>query len=265
VKAVHSVGEGLEKVPALPGLAVTTPRKMALAGTLAFLAGYADVVCFIRYHCFASMMTGNVLVFGKSFIQEPLTKDGKPYLHHAAFVLGLIVCRIFGLFLRTKAERAHRYGTALLTPFLVALVVVGELANYIATDSLYSSKLNAWGLAIVFGVQADASMKGVLGCPTMMVTGHIQNLTHAVMAKLHDNKPLRTAKVGLHVSVISGLCFGSFVGAAVNKHIHGDVAHMQFTPVIIVLAILLVVEDQLRQPDPVVVSADVAPKSVKDV
>jgi len=238
--------------------AATSPRKIALAGCFAFTAGYADVVCLIRYKCFVSMMSGNLLEMGRSLIDEPLLQDGHLYFHHAAFILGLIICRMIGLFLRHKVQRCSLLGTVFVAPFLVLVVVGGEVADYCTPYSLYSSQFGAWPLAVVFGMQADASMKGVLGVPTMMATGHIQNLTYALMAKFEENRPLKTVKVGLHITVIICLCAGAITGATVNKYIAGTkFIDLQFTPVIVVLASLLVIESALEvgskpQPNPVV-------------
>ena len=43
------------------GIKAQLHTKSALAFAFAFVSGYADVICFVRYDAFATMMTGNVL------------------------------------------------------------------------------------------------------------------------------------------------------------------------------------------------------------
>lgn len=221
-----------------------------LAASFAFAAGYADAICLVRYKVFATMMTGNLLLMGLSLVSPNFIRiPGETQVTFPLFLLCIILCKMLGVGLREEAERFHPYGTSILCPFLVLIFVAVEVVNYATPDPLYPPHYGVCFLAPIGGMVNSVSIHGVLGVPTTMATGHMQNMTYAVQDYFHEGKSLRNVRVGLHLVITAGLFFGVLAGgyiAMISKD--QKWAELLMSPCLILMAIAVVVEDEDSTP-----------------
>jgi len=213
--------------------------KLGLAFSFAWIAGYADVICLIRYKVFPSMMTGNLLQLGRSFFEEI----------DATFLIAIIVCRMGGLAVHYFAERRFAYGTTLVAPFLFVMIIGIEALRLHWPDA-FPRKYEVCFLAPVFGVQSAVSMQGCLGCPTSMGTGHLQNITYSIIGYF-TGEAVNHLKLFCDLAIICGLAFGALCGSVANSYLKGYMAHdFLLSAAMVPMIVLFSIDDWCSTPPP---------------
>merc|ERR1711879_23601 len=92
-------------------------------------------------------------------------------------------------------------------------------------------------------------MKGCLGVPTTLATGHLQNLAYYLIAKLDKDPKVDWNKTAVSASVVLGVVLGATFGAFVNFEFgRTHWSTLMMTPVVALLGILLVADDMISDP-----------------
>lgn len=167
-------GSGERPVEGLPAHTPTTgvqsTRKLLTIGGLAFVGGWVDVVCIVRYNAFAAMQTGNTVMIGKSIA------DSNEREADAFYYAVLVMCNMLGVvgleliqWALSVRSSTRNPATILVLPTIILLVGCDVL------DATMGS--NKWHMCLpsaAFGAQnALVSSPRVLGIPTMIMTGNI--------------------------------------------------------------------------------------------
>ena len=142
-----------------------------LAFGFAFVGGWADVICLVRYNAYAGMQTGNVVMTGKSIAA---TDDGPA---ETWFYFAVVLCNMGGVVcfemvqwcLVARCSGRHSTATCLALPIAAMLVACDVLDMSAGT-----SKWHVCLPAAAFGCQ-NALVSGAdsLGLPTTIMTGHV--------------------------------------------------------------------------------------------
>jgi len=220
--------------------------KSVLAFCFACFAGYANVICLIRYKVLPSMMTGNLLQLGRSLVEDNID---------AVLIILIIVCRMGGLAIHHFAKKRFAYGTTLLTPLLLFTIVCVERTRYVrhwrsGVLVPFDQKYEVCFLAPVFGVQAAVSMQGCLGCPTTLGTGHLQNLSYSLIG-WGSGKAVDRVKCICDCAIIAGLAVGALCGSMANSFFQGCAVHEFLLSIAMLpLIVLFAIDDYLSTPDP---------------
>jgi uncharacterized membrane protein YoaK (UPF0700 family) len=138
---------------------------MLQACLLALIAGYADAAGFLSYDAFAGLMTGNTILLGIALSNEKLGAAVFQFAIIAAFMLGVILARVF-----LRLDGRPR------TPLLLVaalLILCGFLDREIAAPVL----------AFAMGMQNSAAHRfNGISLNTVFITGNLQKLGEGVIA-----------------------------------------------------------------------------------
>eukprot|EP00746_Dinoflagellata_sp_MGD_P059763 gnl/MRDRNA2_/MRDRNA2_254611_c0_seq1.p1 gnl/MRDRNA2_/MRDRNA2_254611_c0~~gnl/MRDRNA2_/MRDRNA2_254611_c0_seq1.p1 ORF type:complete len:287 (-),score=11.55 gnl/MRDRNA2_/MRDRNA2_254611_c0_seq1:96-956(-) len=223
---------------------VSVRTKFFLALGFAWIAGFVDVICLIRYKALPSMMTGNLIQLGRSLVEEI----------DAVFLIALICCRMGGLAIHYFAERRFAYGTTLVAPLLGFTIISLEYIQYKCihvngTGPLFHRKYDLLFMAPVFGVQQAVSMQGCLACPTTLATGHLANLTYSIIDLFLGKGIANVAKFACDCAIVLGLAGGALVGSCANTYCKETVLHDFLLSIgVLPLILLFAVDDYLSTP-----------------
>lgn len=134
-------------------------------GTLAFLAGSSDVVCFRRFGAYANMMTGNTISFALAI--------GTLQFVDALFFFSVVLAHAVGvgLYRVVDVKRKGRFTASIFAP----VVAVSFAASEIAPGTRFAMLPLAMASGVVNAVSSEQT-----GVITSMVTGHMQKLTNFV-------------------------------------------------------------------------------------
>mmetsp|Transcript_104463 Transcript_104463/g.294422 ORF Transcript_104463/g.294422 Transcript_104463/m.294422 type:complete len:318 (+) Transcript_104463:64-1017(+) len=140
-------------------------RTSFLVAGLAFLAGWADVVCYMRCHCYGIMMTGNTIAMAAAVAHLRLAD--------VAFFSSMLLAYVGGvaLFGRAQCYIRHRPSTGVIAAALLLLFASSDLLALCCPGSRWYMSLVAFGLAIINALSSTAT-----GTITCLVTGHLQRL-----------------------------------------------------------------------------------------
>jgi len=183
-------------------------RRLALAAALAFLSGWADVVCLVRYSAFAGMQTGNAVMVGRDLADDEHGAD------EALYHLTIMGSNLLGVMLYEVVSH-----TVPLRRSLWLLAVVAGLATG-ASDVLAAlagpSKWYVCFAAASFGAQnALSTSEAVLGVSTTIMTGNLQKigaaLTRRILRMPVPEKQARGSKLG--AVVLAATVLGAMVAA----------------------------------------------------
>mmetsp|Transcript_1137 Transcript_1137/g.2502 ORF Transcript_1137/g.2502 Transcript_1137/m.2502 type:complete len:333 (-) Transcript_1137:136-1134(-) len=190
---------------------VLVRAQAAICFTLAFLTGYVDIVCYLRWHAFATMMTGNVLLFSRNLAGD----DTAGLLH-----LSIILAYVAGIAVYKVIIRKVSHRTALtFAPFLALCILLVELLDWWADVERHPRYLIVL-MAPIFAVQTTLCLEAGLGTVTASVTAHTHNLMRCVFQFLIcELRPSDKKKLSLSLAVILGVAGGAVIGAIVSTAI----------------------------------------------
>eukprot|EP00931_Biecheleriopsis_adriatica_P067551 TRINITY_DN41669_c0_g1_i1.p1 TRINITY_DN41669_c0_g1~~TRINITY_DN41669_c0_g1_i1.p1 ORF type:complete len:281 (-),score=24.04 TRINITY_DN41669_c0_g1_i1:213-1055(-) len=211
-----------------------------LSSWLAFWAGYADVITFVRHDAFAASMTGNMVLTGRCLYGRLAqnTNQTRPP-HHWVFYASILSCYWLGaltyhvIFQRMPMRAATLAGII----FTIIAGVCDVIFNLADTDLELSQYHRAWfviGLTPLFGVQAALSTNCCLSNPTTATLSHL-DLWARMLAKLSVQGLSAEEYSKVAVSMVTMLSFvvGTVVGDALGGILYK--ARWAFMPVIVSL------------------------------
>ena len=143
-------------------------RRLAVAASLAFLSGWADVICLARFSAFAGMQTGNAVWLGRDMA------EGKAV--DAAFHLIIICSNMLGVMLYELSSRTS------VSLRLVAVVVGCATVSADLLDAFVgSSRWSVCFVAAAFGAQnALTANDARLSVNTTIMTGNVAKIGAAL-------------------------------------------------------------------------------------
>jgi uncharacterized membrane protein YoaK (UPF0700 family) len=167
------------------------------AALLAGIAGYVDVICFLRLGgAFAANMTGNLVAIGIEAAAGRWLRAAWIASLPVAFLLGVLAARLV-----LRAHRSTRF-SLLIEAAVIALSASGLLG--LAAVPLLSAAM---------AMQNEAVRHGVVAVNVGFVTGDIQQLGERLIA---ETVPGPQSKGGLQAPVILTILVCYAFGAAIG-------------------------------------------------
>ena len=209
-------------------------RKLLATSGLAFVSGWADVVCVVRFSAFAGMQTGNMVMAGRVLVD-----DEHPPSDFWFFMM-LILSGLVGMaafeFLRVCAPDIRM---AWFAAPLAFLIVLSDVLDFVAG----SSRWHACLVAVSLGAQ-NALVAAEFGVSTTMQTGNLSKFGTGIVALLTGKGGRFGSCVTEHAvyplcvtATVLGSCFGALL-----RDMTGHV-RLQFLPIGILQAVLICVAD----------------------
>lgn len=216
-----------------------------VAGGIAFITGYADVVSLKRWQCFCGMLTGNTIWLGRVLA-------GEKGLHGPLFYVAIILSFFLGVALHRWADMrwtsrgASRVGTAIgLLGFAIEIFMLFWGHSAMAFSD---AKWAVLFYVPLFGVITSASSDGRLGVTTTMVTGHVTKLGQASVSwPGHEHSYVDKCKLMVSLTVWLSVAAGACTAILVLRQRYFDTAGA-FLPVLPTLILLLLLLDHLTLP-----------------
>ena len=171
------------------GRVLSTP--LFFASAMACLAGCSNTICFRQFQCYATMMTGNLVLLSISLAEQNWGDAVRRLSYVASYLAGAVVARMVELACRQRAEDSSRqYTNQHLKIMSDLLVVVFSLAQWtiakMADPSIASGglKLNLVLLAFGYGIIYSSASQLLNGTICQLMTGHITRVGVSIADKL---------------------------------------------------------------------------------
>ena len=147
-------------------------HRLVVAASLAFLSGWADVICLVRFSAFAGMQTGNAVWLGRD------VAEGRPI--YAVFHLTIICSNMLGVMMYELSARTNA------SLRLVAVLVGCATVSADLLDALVgSSRWSVCFVAAAFGAQnALTANDARLSVNTTIMTGNVAKIGAALTQML---------------------------------------------------------------------------------
>lgn len=177
---------------------ITLPDRAITMGSLAFIAGAVDAVCYTKYRCYTNMMTGNSIIAGQALAVACWAKLAFVASLLLNYVLGVATFRLLNFWLGSRKWA--------VTAPLVLLV-------NLAADALSLHFASHWHLTLLALGAGLANAFSSTGpeAVTNMVTGHWNCLANFsvdfVCGRNPDSKRKRAAKrsLGITLALVLGV------------------------------------------------------------
>jgi len=179
--------------------------KKRLAAGMAFLTGWANVTLFLKYKCFATMMTGNTMWMARAAIEMRYVDVFYYMAMIFSYIMGLATFRKADLELREKSLR------------VCALIV---FALFAGSDIIHAISKTKWVplmmLSTGFGI-INSIGNEIAGTLTFVITGHLTRLTNHFVDRISsktDRKTINKSIILQNASVFGGFFMGSAWGCS---------------------------------------------------
>ncbi|KAL9186266.1 hypothetical protein ACHAXT_005504 [Thalassiosira profunda] len=179
---------------------------LAFASTMAFLAGYSDVICVRQFNCYAAMMSGNVVVTSMALAEKKWTEALGRLSLIGSYLLGAASVRSIELIHRRSAESETKSNQH-LTMVAPIVAVIFAIANHLVMG-LHSDS-QKWKLALLafgYGMVYASANQALNATITQLLTGHIVKLGTAV-----SDRFVGTTRQWNAGSLLSLCILGSFI------------------------------------------------------
>lgn len=199
--------------------AVKRRVRFSLSIGFGFITGYTDFVCYSKYSAFATMMTGNMFLFGASLVVD--VREKKEEIHYiptAAFYFLIVVFYFLGLIaFRFLEARLKTVGPATILAPIVTMVITLICVNDALGELDIPNRYDVAFLAPIFAMQNAVSVRQGLGVATTMATGHLHSLAHSCYDAAVSGSSKREEfekhynAVAVIIAIVSGSVFAAKV------------------------------------------------------
>lgn len=179
------------------------PAQLAFGAGFGFVTGYANLICIARYSAFGTMMTGNLLMMAKSFVEGGMSAGAGHKIPLPLFFALIIGWRHFGILCYHIAGKTRFRTMTLMGPTILFVIVAAESAWFFLDKHLIPERWNVWFVAFCFGVQSSVTFPA-MGVPTMLATGHLTNIWFTYIEVLWGEKPKGDLKKTLYPTINAG-------------------------------------------------------------
>jgi uncharacterized membrane protein YoaK (UPF0700 family) len=201
-----------------------------LVTVLAFTAGFIDAVSLLGFGVFASVMTGNTIIFGLGIARgEPLSSALRSAVAIAAYMLGVAVGTSIAD--STQDRQGRIWPSGATNAFVLEFLGLLSLAvGGVFVGSAPSSNL-VYGLialaAVSMGLQsAGFNALGISGASTTRITGTYENFV-IDLYRWRRSSTLKTARekrsdAGLQAIVVLVYVLAAIAGGLAEIHLSSD-------------------------------------------
>lgn len=191
---------------------------LAFASTMSFLAGCSDVVCIRRFHCYTSMMTGNIITMSVAIAERNWIEVMWKLSLVTCFFIGTCAARtiysVFPLNRDSAKDPAKHQHLKYVAAFVFALFVLYDL---LPGNQRWAVTL----LALAYGMVYSSANQALDATITQLMTGHITKLGTAISDRFLG--PCRQWNKGTLMSlcIVSSFVIGVIFGVGVSTSSFG--------------------------------------------
>lgn len=251
--------------PSQPQGYVSWKVKAALAGSIAFVMGWSDVITYFRFRCFVSMMTGNMMLLAFSSVQTLFAEeDQRPLMNVGVrkppFYVAVVLCWMASAFVyRLVSKKLSKRTASYFAPLVAVSTVTVCLVNHYTDFLSKNYDIEVCSVAPVFAIAAASTLRdGPAGFISNMFTGHLQTVAFELVSVVTGDKTKvleALRKIGVSLTMITCFMLGA-ASAATSKEMlmwksglnNEASSQWLFLPIGPVLAIMLVINDFVYLP-----------------
>ena len=245
--------------------------RLVIAGALATVAGFVDVLCVARYGAFPATQTGNIVFIGQAmhlmYLPHASTEQNKIDILYRTAVLLASALGAYAFCVFENAVKRNAVSTA--APIIASLVFAADLLPWLYEDSSVRKVFSepaldsqggypagkwcvlfvAFALGGVHYLCSPASDGSRLKAVTFAATGHVHKLTKQAYKVTHSKQLKGSDKFNAAQSfiVIGGMVVGAFI-AAFCMHMNERGDRWLLAPVALCLWLVLWMHDMYLDP-----------------
>jgi len=206
---------------------------------MAYLSGWADVLCIVRYQTFVAQLTGNIVFFGLSIAPAEL-RETAGVVNNPTLYLCVLLSNICGVGCLRLLQRLTKYPGVGLAIVTLLLMLLGDLIFALVVRSPWCALF----FSPCFGAINALSTGPPLSVSVVTMTANTQKLPEWLLECLGNRQWLRVP-VGAVLPLPALL--GAATGAALlwADDARWYTSHWSSIPIIIALATTLVLHDVL--------------------
>lgn len=163
---------------------------LSLASIFAFLAGYSNVLCYSKFQCYATMMTGNIVTMS-IYLGEQQWKDA---LWRCTFVVCFLVGSVISRVIELGGQRCSSSSSSsrsgmtvsqqkqnhckVIAPIVIVIFAIAEklLSSTSSSSSEGKYKIVIPILALGYGMVYATANRALNATMTQLLTGHVTKL-----------------------------------------------------------------------------------------
>jgi len=200
-----SRGGGIEKIKYLSPFAFTS--------FMAFMAGCSDVLCFQRFHCYAAMMTGNIVALSIAMAEQ----HSRDVLWRLTLIFGYLTGVIAAKSTDSWCQRKGKETCRTLAPVILAIFAIGDRLIQ-SSAGIISDKIKwekrKWFMSILavgYGIVYSTANQALNGTITNLLTGHLTKLGNAaynryvISERKWNDKTLESLYI-IFSFILGGMC-----------------------------------------------------------
>lgn len=223
------------------------PSHAYLAGSLAILSGYCDVICLLRFRCFAALMTGNIVHIG---IAISNWRDTEELMATLMFNGAVLASHAMAVFLFCAIADCVSRPVQLAAPLLGCLTLVGGLVDGFTGNRWAACCLAASFGAMNFITSPNTVLEGRLLTMVSLATGNLQKSCKMLYKKLsgHSFSHVEVTETQIALSVVGGTFIGAVLGGFAFAYTPLVSTPYLFVPLALAQTIVLLMHDRLLRP-----------------
>ena len=239
-------------------------RPQILAPIFAFLAGYSNVLCYHKFQCYATMMTGNIVTMSMFLAEQNWGEALWRCTLVACYLIGSSLVRAIELQCQkcttttttssndssgapVSQQRKQHY--KVIAPIVAAIFAIAEKLLSSSTSSSY--KIVVPMLALGYGMTYATANRALDATMTQLLTGHITKLGTLFSDYTFGRKSAAAAAVESHPSsgkkkemimsscILSSFVFGGIVGSKLLSLVATGFPHFALLGLIYALVLML--------------------------
>jgi uncharacterized membrane protein YoaK (UPF0700 family) len=190
---------------------------IVFASVMSFLAGCSDVVCLQRFHCYTSMMTGNLVMMSISIAEGNWAEALLKLSIITSFFVGTCISRSLSWICNkdrdtpTAAKKRHLKVIALIT------LVMFTLYDKMAAHQMWVANL----IPIANGIVYSCANQELNATITQLMTGHLTKLGSSVVDRFAGPSYLWNKGSLMSLGIISSFVVGAFAGLKLSTSSFG--------------------------------------------
>ena len=240
-------------------------RPQILASIFAFLAGYSNVLCYHKFQCYATMMTGNIVTMSMFLAEQNWGEALWRCTLVACYLIGSSLVRAIELQCQkctttttttsssdssgalVSQQRKQHY--KVIAPIVAAIFAIAEKLLSSSTSSSY--KIVVPMLALGYGMTYATANRALDATMTQLLTGHITKLGTLFSDYTFGRSSAAASAVESHPSsgkkkeaimsscILSSFVFGGIVGSRLLSLVATGFPHFALLGLIYALVLML--------------------------
>jgi len=164
-------------------------QPLSLASIFAFLAGYSNVLCYHKFQCYATMMTGNIVTMSIFLAEQQWNDALRRLIYVTCYLVGSVISRAIELGGQRCSSSSTSSGSGktesqqqkqhykVIAPMVVAIFAIAEkILSSSSSSSEVKYNIVIPILALGYGMVYATANRALNATMTQLLTGHVTKL-----------------------------------------------------------------------------------------